>query len=456
MNNTDKISVQNISNSNPEIECYVLGCLLSDNKAFTKVFDKISLELFTLTRHQRLFALLEEMYQKNIPATLASLNWEMKKRNLNFDSGYIINLISSVSSTANLEYHVMILVELQVKRDFIRVFSQLIRMAQDKSNDIFDIRDQAFQSFDNLFIEKFIDRNRQNHNFKDLIEKVQQKFEGIEQGVIPGIYSSLKIIRKAFGGWQNSDLTIVASRPGMGKTSFMVQAVIDVVTVSNSCYSAGIFSLEMGAEQIAGRVVTNLTGISNSSLLRKGLSEDEKNIFKSWKETLKKLNIHIDDTAGISIDDLRVKAKMMKLRHNIDILFVDYLQLMTAGKQQKNGTREQEIAAISRGLKAIAKELNLPIIALSQLSREVEKRADKRPMLSDLRDSGSIEQDADEVIFIYRPEYYGFTSWEEEDFGKTTEGQAELIIAKNRHGGTLNERCGVDFTTSRFFNLEEF
>ena len=213
--------------------------------------------------------------------------------------------------------------------------------------------------------------------------------------------------------------------------------------------SVGIFSLEMSAEQITSRIITNYTDIPNSAILRKGLKEEELYKYIHLKPNLLEMKIYIDDTPSISIDNLRMKAKMMKLRHNIDILLIDYLQLITY-EQAKN--REQEISFISRNLKAIAKDLNIPVITLSQLSRNVEQRIDKRPFLSDLRDSGAIEQDADEVLFLYRPEYYNIENWDAQYNNEPTDNQAEIIIQKNRHGGILSERCKVNMATSKFEN----
>ena len=341
----------------------------------------------------------------------------------------------------------MILVELCIKRDFINTFSRLINFANTPTQDIFSIRDKAFLAFENLFIDRFVNDNQQNKSFSSLVEMVQEKTIKIGKGERTGIPNKLDIINKVIGGWQKSDLTIVAGRPGMGKTAFMVHQIVDV---TEQGLSAGVFSLEMSAEQIAGRIITNYTGIPNYSILRKGMNEEEWNKFYEDKDILNSLNIHIDDTPSISIHDLQVKAKILKLRHNIDIIFIDYLQLITSDKQNN---REQEIGHISRGLKAIAKELNIPVIALSQLSRNVENRIDKRPMLSDLRDSGSIEQDADEVIFLFRPEYYGIEYWDNEYDNKPTENEIEIIIQKNRQGGLLSARHQVDLPTSRFMNL---
>lgn len=222
-----------------------------------------------------------------------------------------------------------------------------------------------------------------------------------------------------------------------------------MVDIARQGKAVGVFSLEMSAEQITARIITNYTNIRNSSILRKGLNQEELQQYWNCKDDMIKMNIHIDDTPALSIQDIRLKAKMMKIRHDIKVLFVDYLQLATHGKSK---TREQEISKISQGLKSIAKELNIPVIALSQLSREVEKRPNKRPQLSDLRDSGSIEQDADEVIFLYRPEYYNIELWAEYD-NEPTANEIEIIIAKNRHGGLLPERCKVNLATSSFYNF---
>ncbi|KMU60565.1 Replicative DNA helicase [Elizabethkingia anophelis] len=360
---------------------------------------------------------------------------------------YVVELTLGVSSSASFDYYLKTLVELSVKRDFIEKFTRLLKIANNPTEDVFDIRDKAFEYFDNLFIDQFIEENKQNQTFPDLINKVQEKFENIRPGEVTGISSSLEIVNKVIGGWQNSDLIIVAGRPGMGKTAFMIQQIVDAVKQN---IPTGVFSLEMSAEQITGRVITNYTGIPNSSILRKGLKYDEIEKFAYLKKELLSLKIHIDDTPGISIQNLRIKAKMLKLKYNIGIMFVDYLQLAT---YDKAGNREQEISNISRGLKAIAKELDIPVIALSQLSRKVEERPGKRPMLSDLRDSGSIEQDADEVIFLYRPEYYGIEEWDSDYNNEDTENEAEIIISKNRNGGILSERCRVNLTTSKFMNL---
>lgn len=437
-----------MNNKDIKIEQIVLGTLLIDSSIFTKYKSKLSLNLFTEHIHQIIYETIEYLWNKEKPIDAILLIRELKNRGISLEQ-YIFELMNIVSSSANIDHYIRILVELSIKRDFIQKFSVLTNLAQSEKQDIFEIRDKAFEYFDNLFIDNFIEANKENQRFSDLIEKVEDKFRHITNGNglgITGVESSLSVINKTFGGWQKSDLSIVAGRPGMGKTAFMIQQMIDVAKTGKA---VGVFSLEMSAEQITARVLTNFTEIKNSSVLRKGLNEMELRQYWNRKDDLISLPIHIDDTPSISIENLRLKAKMLKMRYNIQILFVDYLQLIT---YEKAKTREQEISNISRGLKSIAKELDIPVVALSQLSREVEKRPDKRPKLSDLRDSGSIEQDADEVLFLYRPEYYNIEQWEDFYNNEPTANEVEIIIAKNRHGGIQPERCKVNMATSNFYN----
>ncbi|MGC4128554.1 MAG: replicative DNA helicase [Bergeyella sp.] len=439
MNRTYDISMERV----------VLGTFLIEPKSFSKYKSKLSHNLFYDQNHQLIFQIMNRMWESNQPIDMVLIIHELKKYGKQNLDSYIIDLTMGVSSSAHLEHHIMVLVELSVKRDFIDKFSRLLKIAADPKEDIFLIRDKAFEYFDHLFIDQFIDQNKESQSFPELVKKVLESAKSVTNGEITGIQSSLSTINKTMGGWQNSDLVIVAGRPSMGKTAFVIQQIIDVVKQD---LSAGVFSLEMSAEQITGRIITNYTGIPNSSLLRKGMNPEEWATMFGYLDELIEKKIHIDDTPGISINDLRTKARMMQLRYGINILFVDYLQLATE-PNAKN--REQEIGSISRGLKAIAKELNLPVIALSQLSRKVEERGDKRPFLSDLRDSGSIEQDADVVIFLYRPEYYGLAEWDSDYDNLPTKNEVEIIVQKNRQGGLLSERCGVHFPTSRFFDLNQ-
>lgn len=376
-----------MNNRDIKIEQIVIGTLIAEPALLTKHSSKLSVKLFTEISHQTIYEMMESLWQKEKPIDALILIKELNKIGIKNLDTYIVELFSLVASSANIEYYIMTLVELSIKRDFVQKFSSLTTIAENGNQDIFEIRDKAFSYFDDLFINKFIEANKPTAVFSDLVNKVEDKFRKLINGDssgITGLSSSLSVINKTFGGWQNSDLTIVAGRPGMGKTAFMVQQIVDI---AREGIPVAVFSLEMSAEQITGRVLTNFTSIKNSSILRKGLNDDEMKQYWQKKDELIALPIHIDDTPSISIQNIRIKAKMLKIKYDIKILFVDYLQLITFESAK---TREQEISNISRGLKAIAKELDIPVIALSQLSREVEKRVNKRPVLSDLRDSGSI------------------------------------------------------------------
>lgn len=438
-----------MNNRDIKIEQVVIGTLIAEPALLAKHSSKLSVKLFTEISHQTIYEMMESLWQKEKPIDALILIKELNKIGVRNLDAYIVELFSLVASSANIEYYIMTLVELSIKRDFVQKFSSLTAIAENGNQDIFEIRDKAFSYFDDLFINKFIEANKPTAVFSELVNKVEDKFRKLINGDssgITGLSSSLSVINKTFGGWQPSDLTIVAGRPGMGKTAFMVQQIVDI---AREGIPVAVFSLEMSAEQITGRVLTNFTSIKNSSILRKGLNDTEMKQYWQKKDELIALPIHIDDTPSISIQNIRIKAKMLKIKYDIKILFVDYLQLIT---YENAKTREQEISNISRGLKAIAKELDIPVIASSQLSREVEKRVNKRPVLSDLRDSGSIEQDADEVVFLYRPEYYGIKEWEDYYNSEPTENEVEIIIAKNRHGGILPERCKVNMATSSFYN----
>ncbi len=432
--------------TNTEIEQIVLAEIIENSNLFYKYFNQINISLFSAEENRRIFEIIDFLQHDNKPIDLRIIQAEISVRRLNLND-YLTQIIDNRSFSNNFEHYLMILVELSAKRDFIFTFSNLIKSINTSKENIYTIRDIAIEEFNKLFIDRFSEINKGDEPFKNLIDKEEERFSKIQEGTIPGLPSSLNIINKAFGGWQKSDLIVVAGRPGMGKSAFMVQQTIDIATQG---MSVGLFSLEMSSGQITSRIITNYTQIPNSSILRKGLNYEELTRYYELKENMSALNIHIDDTPNLSIENLRVKAKMMKLRYDIDIIMVDYLQLITFGKAQN---REQEVSKISRNLKGIAKELDIPVIALAQLSRNVEQRGDKRPLLSDLRDSGAIEQDADGVMFLYRPEYYGIETWDEAYNFEDTNNQAEIIIAKNRNGGILSERSKINLATSTFRNL---
>lgn len=434
-----------------KVEINVLSCLLSYSNAFSTVADKLEVDLFSKPEHRLLYEILNYLFINSITIDLISVSTEIRKRKcLHMLSDiYIIELSNFCTTAANLERNIFLLAEFSTRKQCIKEFSKLAREAEDETIDIFDLRDKGFKLFENIFIDKFASKFKTKKTVKQLVENIKQKAITIKDQPIQGVYSSLSIIQKAMGGWQNTDLIIVAARPGMGKSAFLVQCVVDATRAGKS---VGVFSLEMSSGQLKTRISANITQIPNYSFIRTGFTPEEEEKFNNLQKDLENLNIEFDDSPAMSITDIRIKAKTMKLQKKIDILFVDYLQLSTSDKTSR-GNREQEIADISRGLKSIAKELDIPVIALSQLSRSVETRGgSKIPLLSDLRESGALEQDADGVLFIYRPEYYNIDTW---DDGTSCKGEAELIIAKSRHGGLLSEKCKVDLPTSKFYDKTE-
>ena len=274
---------------------------------------------------------------------------------------------------------------------------------------------------------------------------------------ISGIPSGFKDIDKETGGWQNSDLIIIAARPAMGKTAFLLSMARNIAVEHN--IPLALFSLEMASVQLITRMIASETGISSEKLRKGQMSDEEWQRLFSNVSALENAPLYIDETPSLSVFDFRAKCRRLVMQHGVRIIMVDYLQLMTANSGKGGaGNREQEIAMISRSLKAIAKELNVPVIALSQLSRSVETRPGKRPMLSDLRESGAIEQDADIVSFIFRPEYYKIATWDNDEDGgeSTTENQAELIIAKHRNGATADVRMSFYKNIAKFADLDLF
>jgi replicative DNA helicase len=329
--------------------------------------------------------------------------------------------------------------------------SDIIRDSYDDTKDVFDVMGSAegelFQIAENNMGKQV--QNLQSVVLEAIeeIEKASQNSDGIS-GIPTGFFD----LDKLTSGWQRSDMIVIAARPAMGKTAFVLSMARN--TAVDYGKAVALFSLEMSSVQLVKRLISSESRI-NAEKLRKGnLREDEFQQLHSRITKLATAPIFIDDTAGLSVFDLRAKCRRLKMQHNIELVIIDYLQLMSAKDGKGGGNREQEISTISRSIKEIAKELNIPIIALSQLSRSVEQRGgDKRPILSDLRESGAIEQDADIVGFIYRPDYYGFL--EDED-GNPNNGIGEIIIAKHRNGATDRVRLRFVQEYARFENIESF
>lgn len=439
-----------------DFERLVIGTFLIDKKGLDHSIDLLTPEVFYDPRHQVIFSTILKLYEGNHPVDLMTIIQDLKKEDkLSLAGGdhYIIDLTMGVSSSAHIEYHVRVILEKYILRSLINVSANVIDSSYKESTDVFELLDKAEQSFfeiTNGTIKKGFDTA--NSLVKQAIDTIKSLKD--KQG-ISGVPSGFRDIDKETGGWQNSDLIIIAARPAMGKTAFLLSMARNIA-VGHKIPMA-LFSLEMASVQLITRMIASETRIS-SEKLRKGTLDDEEwqRLFSNVSE-LENAPLYIDETPSLSIFDFRAKCRRLVMQHGVRLIMVDYLQLMTAGSGGKGvGNREQEISMISRSLKAIAKELNVPVIALSQLSRSVETRPGKRPQLSDLRESGAIEQDADIVSFIFRPEYYKITVWDNDEEGQetSTENQAELIIAKHRNGATADVRLSFLKHFAKFGDIE--
>lgn len=436
-----------------EIEQAVLGAMLIEHGAATIALQMLKAEDFYKQAHQHIYQTLSNLYERDNPLDLLTVENELKDQNL-LDSvggaGYLSDLTRMVSSSANIEYHAQIITEKAIKRNLIVNCTDVIKESYDSSTDAYDVLDDAEQRIFDLANQKSKSSAQPVADvLKDTLAYLEN-MRGKKYG-ITGVPSGLQVDQMT-AGWQKGDLIIIAARPSMGKTAFVLTAARNAAMHldENLKTSVAIFSLEMSNQSLVQRLLTMEARV-RADEARKGTLNDDH--FKDLIEAAGRLfssQIFIDDTPAITLMELRTKARRLKSEHDIGIIIVDYLQLMQ-GSTRDNGNREQEIASISRGLKSLAKELDVPVIALSQLSRAVEQRGgDKRPQLSDLRESGSIEQDADVVIFLYRPEYYGITTTAE---GQSTAGLAEVIIGKQRNGPVGSKMLYFVKDYARFENL---
>lgn len=437
-----------------DIEQAVLGAMMLEKNAVTDTIDILNPSSFYDPKHQFIYTAIRELFASSSPIDLLTVTNKLKQKGeLEAVGGpaYISMLTNRVASTAHIEYHARVISEKHIKRELIRMSSEVIRDSYDETKDVFDVLNQAEGE---LF--KIAENNMGKH-IDSLQNVVRQAIEEIEKASqnsdgISGIPTGFHELDKLTSGWQRSDMIVIAARPAMGKTAFVLSMARN--TAVEYGMGVAIFSLEMSSVQLVKRLIASETRLKAEKLRKGDLREHEFQQLHSRITKLATAPIFIDDTPGISVFDLRAKCRRLKMQHDIQMIIIDYLQLMTSGSSKGGGNREQEISTISRSIKEIAKELNVPIIALSQLSRSVEQRGgDKRPVLSDLRESGAIEQDADIVSFIYRPEYYGLL---QDDEGNSNQGIGEIIVAKHRNGALDRVRLRFIGEYARFDNLESF
>ena len=438
-----------------DLEEVVLGAMMIDKKGVDEVIDILQPEAFYKESHQLIFNAIISLFEKQEPIDIKTVSFQLKKDgNLNSVGGdyYLIELSQKVSSSAHIEFHSRIILQKFIQRKLISISNDIIEDSYDETSDVFDLLDKAESKIYDIS-QRNLKKNTQSA--EDLVSAAKKKIEEISKKEgLSGIASGFGEIDRLTSGWQPSDLIIVAARPGMGKTAFTLSMARNI-TVENNIPVA-FFSLEMSAIQLITRLISSETGLNSEKLRTGKLEKFEWELLNVKVTNLENAPLYIDDTPSLSIFELRAKARRLSSQYGIKLIVVDYLQLMTLGSSQKSGNREQEISTISRNLKALAKELDIPIIALSQLSRAVELRGGtKRPILSDLRESGAIEQDADIVSFLYRPEYYKIDEWDDEERSPAL-GQAEFIVAKHRNGGLSSIKLKFINSLGKFENLSAF
>ncbi|MFI3318455.1 MAG: replicative DNA helicase [Rikenellaceae bacterium] len=419
-----------------ELEEAVIGALMLEKDSIIAVQEYISPEAFYNEAHKLIYKAIEDLSAELKPIDLYTVSERLKVQEQLKEIGgaaYLAQLTQKVDSAANVEFHAKIIAQKYVQRELIRSASEIQRRSYDESVDVTDLIGFAEGEIFKV-AEGHVKRSVQSS--RDILARALAQIEEAAKSddAFNGVPSGFAAIDKKTMGWQLSDLIIVAARPSMGKTAFVLTMARNMAIE----YDQGVafFSLEMSSVQLMMRLIVAETGLASTAIKSGKLSADEWKHLESATKPLGTAPLYIDDTPALSVFEFRSKARRLKIHHDIKIIIIDYLQLMT-GSTDTRGNREQEVSFISRTLKAIAKELNVPIIALSQLSRATETRGgDRRPQLSDLRESGAIEQDADIVAFIHRPEYYGQTQTSD---GLPTAGMAEIIIAKHRNG----EVCDV-------------
>ncbi|MBN2212843.1 MAG: replicative DNA helicase [Bacteroidales bacterium] len=434
-----------------ELEEAVLGAIMLEKNAIVEVMDILIPESFYKEEHQKIFQAIIDLSSNDKAIDILTVTEELRKRNQLDEIGgplYITQLTSRVASAAHVDYHSRIVAQKYIQRELIRVSTEIQNRAFDDSIDVNDLLDFSESELFNVSQSNIKKETiKINALIKEAIHQIEEA--GKREDSLIGVPSGFTKLDRLTSGWQKSDLIIIAARPSMGKTALVLTMARSMAVMNHK--SVAVFSLEMSNIQLVNRLIVAETELP-SDRIRNGRLKDYE-----WEQLDYKINslleapIYIDDTPAISIFELRAKCRRLKRQHNIDIIIIDYLQLMT-GTTDTRGNREQEVSNISRALKGIAKELDVPVIALSQLNRSVEIRSgSKRPQLSDLRESGAIEQDADMVIFIHRPEKYGFLEDEE---GNSLKGMAEIILAKHRNGpiGEIMLRFKDEF--AKFVDLD--
>ena len=443
-----------------DLEEAVLGSLMLEREAINKVIGLLSAECFYKESHQEIFRAINQLYSRNEPVDILTVGSELRANGkLEISGGpfYITQLTSRVASSASIEAWVATVVEKYLARELIKASTDTIRKAFEDSTDVFDLIGEA-----DLAISKVNEYSARGGSFNHVSKSSSKSIEAAKRreklrkdGKTSGTNTGLKELNELTGGWQPSDLIIVAGRPGMGKTSLMLKFVL---AAAQANVPVCAYSLEMSDERLSDNLLLAVSNIDKDKFKNGFMSQDDWSDLSYSKQELDKYPIYIDSNPSVSMRYIKANSIVMNRKVQCGLVLIDYLQLVDVTSDERNRNREQEVAKASREAKIIAKRLNIPVILLCQLSREVEKRTDKKPQLSDLRESGAIEQDADVVLFIYRAEYYGFT---EDSAGNSVKGIGKIICAKNRNGATRDVKFRYnesmtkigDYDTSEQFTL---
>jgi replicative DNA helicase len=433
-----------------DLEEAVLGALMLEKEAIHTVSSILKSESFYVEKHGQIYKAIIKLSTDHNPIDIHTVARQLKINGDFEDIGgafYLAQLTNKVASTAHLEYHARIIAQKYIQRELIRIGAKIQEQAFIETDDVADMLDQAEQDLFNIAegnVKKEVAKI--DAVLAEAISQIEEA--GKRTDGLSGVPSGFSDLDKMTSGWQKSDLVIVAARPAMGKTAFVLSMARNIAVEHNR--PVAVFSLEMANDQLVKRLIASESELPSEKIRNGNLEAHEWTQLETKIRRLENASIFLDDTPALSIFEFRAKLRRLVMQENIELVIIDYLQLMTAGG---NASREQEVSTISRSLKAIAKELKVPIIALSQLNRSVEMRAgDKRPQLSDLRESGAIEQDADMVLFIHRPDYYGIT---EDSDGNSLIGLAEIIIAKHRNGSTGDLLLKFKKEFTRFSDMNE-
>jgi replicative DNA helicase len=435
-----------------DMEEAVLGAIMLEKEAVITALDILKPESFYRESHQKIFKTISDLNAKEFPVDLYTVTEELRAHNeLDSVGGpvYLTQLTSKVVSAANIDYHARIVAQKYIQRELIRVSTEIQNRSFDDTYDVTELLDFSENALFQI-AEGNIKREVAPINIviKEAIHEIEEA--GKREDALVGTPSGFTKLDRLTSGWQKAELVIIAARPSMGKTAFALSMARNMAV--DHSRSVAIFSCEMSSIQLVNRLIVAETDIPGDKIKNGRLNEEE---WKQLDTRIKKLvqaPIFIDDTPAISIFELRAKCRRLKAQHKLDIVIVDYLQLMSG--PENAGSREQEVSNISRSLKSIAKELDVPILALSQLNRSVEMRGgSKRPLLSDLRESGAIEQDADMVVFIHRQEKFGILAFED---GSSTKGIAEIILAKNRNGPVDDVKLRFREEKAQFVEIDDF